>query len=240
MIQKYQCRQRNVVKKMLYILSLFLFLLSTTLHAQEIDVNDLEDFYTRLNKGQLSNNDRQTFESLQRFVHGSLIIEKTFHDKNGNNELEIKVINPRQFSDDLDDDSEREIMVDGWINYIEVRLNNENYSDTLIYYNPTVAESLIHVESNNISLECISGKYAIFIPFFIYNGNIDINTITFIVFYDSQKYLYHINFSGTETEYLKITDDLDEKFKELPGKLKKELIKQVYSNYKTVLRKYFE
>lgn len=49
MIQKYQCKQWNTVKKIPYILSLFLFLLSTALHAQEFNEVDYQknEFYCK-------------------------------------------------------------------------------------------------------------------------------------------------------------------------------------------------
>ena len=197
-----------------------------------------EDFYNRMNSGQSLLDDQQTLKQLQQFIRDTLVIRKTFSDKNGNNNLEIKVINPCQLAENFEygsDDFWKYCRVDGLINYIEVCLTNKKYSDTLIYYNSGVAMSLINLLESNIVLKSISGKQAVFIPF-AYCGNADDDMqITCIVFYDYQKYIYHINLHGEDFDNYKIVDNLDEKFNDLPKKLKNELIKHINSQYETYL-----
>ena len=186
--------------------------------------NDFYGFYERANNGQLSNYDKESLEILQRvFIRDTLVISKTFRDKNGYNNLEIEVFDPcfRNLEKDR---------VDGLINYITVRLTNKKYSDTLFYYNPAVYASLINLIESNIFFKSISGKQAVFIPF-SYCGMADDDwKITYIVLYDHKKYIYHINLRGEDFQNYKVVDDLNEKLKELPAKLKKELIYHINAN----------
>jgi hypothetical protein len=200
-----------------------------------------EDFYNRLNSGQALPDDSQTLKQLQQGIHDTLVIRKTFSDKNGNNNLEIKVINPCRLAENLEfgsDDFWKYYRVDGIINYIEVCLTNKNYSDTLIYYNPDVSMSLINLLESNISLKPVAGKQAVFIPFTCCGNADDDRQITCIVFYDHEKYIYHINLRGEAFENYKIVDNLDEKFKDLPKKLKTELVKHINSRYKEVIMEF--
>ena len=211
-----------------------MFYLLQTLQAQELKF-DVADFYNRLNNGQSLPADRQTLEQLQLFIHDTLVIHKIFNDKNGNNNLEIRVINPCRLAENLEEDSDdfwKYYSVDGVINYIEVCLTNKNYSDTLIYYNPNVTMSLINLLESNITLKSISGKEAVFILFSRCEMADDDKQITCIVFYDHRKYIYQINLRGVEFENYRIVDNLDEKLKNLPKKLKMGLIKYINSQYK--------
>ena len=236
---KIKRKSKLAIKKAVIIVSVFVSFLGSYVQAQEIEF-DLMDFYnsdvaeyfySRLNSGQLLPDDYQTLEYLKQYANDTIIIHKTFTDKNGNNNLEIKVINPCRLSENIE-----EMRVDGkGINFIFVQLENENYSDTLIYYNPDPQMSLINLVENNIVLKSISGKQAVFI-LFAYCGNADDDEqITCIVFYYHKKYIYRINLHGVEFQNYKIVDDLNEKLKDLPKKLKKELINHINSQYETVL-----
>ena len=226
-----------------------MFYLLQTLQAQEIkfDVADFynsdifEDFYNRLNSGKSLPDDYQTLKQLQLSIHDTLVIHKTFNDKNGNNNLEIKVINPCRLAENFEygsDDFWKYYRVDGVINYIEVYLTNKNYSDTLIYYNPYVTMSLINLSESDIALKSISGKQAVFILFSHCAMADDNKQITCIVFYDHRKYIYQINLRGVEFDNYRIVDNLDEKLKNLPKKLKTELIKHINSEYKEVIMEF--
>jgi len=201
----------------------------------DIDLNDAQDLYRRLNSGQLLPGDLETLNYLQQqYSEDTLVIRKTFNDKNGKNQLDVVVINPclqlKEFEEAVMYDNWRKYYrIDGWINYITVSLNNKNYSDTLIYYNPGVAMSLIHLLERNITLKTISGRKAVFIPFSYCGTSDDDIQITCIVFYDHQKYLYPINLQGADFQNYKIVDDLNEKFEDLPKELKKELIEHINS-----------
>ncbi len=218
-------------------LTIILLFIANNIYAQEIDVNDLEISFNRINSGQILPSDHQTLEYLRRYENDSLIIRKMFTDKNGTNKLEIKVVNPCKQSENID-----EIRVDGIINYIIIRLQCKDRSrpastDTLTYYNPNVPMSLIHLEESNITLKTIAGKQAVFIPFaYCMSAGDDDIRIAYIVFYDHQKYFYHINLRGQDFANYKIVDDLDEKFKALPPKLKKGFIQLVQSQCDTILQ----
>jgi hypothetical protein len=205
--------------------------------------NAADDFYSRLNSGQPLPGDLQTLEYLQRFIRDTLVINKTFNNKNGVNRLEIEVINPcrepRNIEEFNSEDSWKYYRYDGVINYIVVRLTNKNYSDTLVYYHPGVLMNLINPLERNITLKTISGRQAVFIPF-AYCGTQDPERIQIscIILYNRQKYIYHnidLHVYDADLENYKVFDDLNEKFKDLPKKLKKELIKYFNSQNKTAV-----
>jgi hypothetical protein len=149
----------------------------------------------------------------------TLVIHKIFSDKNGNNNLEITVLNPCG-----------EIKSDGWENYITVRLHNKNYSDTLTYSNPNYEMTLINLVENNIVLKLIAGKQAVFIPFAYCGTADDDKQIAYIVFYNHKATIHHINLRGEDFNNYKIVDNLDEKLRKIPKKLRKELIKHIQEN----------
>ena len=62
---------------------------------QESDFNDMQNLYERFNNKQLLPGDLEILEALHHScVIDSLVIRKTFNDKNGINRLEIKVFDP--------------------------------------------------------------------------------------------------------------------------------------------------
>lgn len=154
----------------------------------------------------------------------TLVVRKTVIDRKDTNTLEIKIINPCG-----------ENKYDAAKNYMTVRLHSKNRSDTLLYVNPYPQMSLVNFSESNLALKSVSGRQAVFIPF-AYCGNADDNRqITVIVLYDREKYIYEINLHGEEFQNYKIVDNLNEKFKGLPRKLKKELIRLINSQYGTIL-----
>jgi hypothetical protein len=71
---------------------------------------------------------------------------------------------------------------------------------------------------------------AVFIPF-AYCGNADNDIqISYIVFYNHQASIYHINLRGEDFANYKIADNLEEKLNDLPQNLRKELIKHIEEN----------
>ena len=244
------------MKKLVITLSvLFTFILPATLQAQEFgfgeddfDLNDARDLYERLNNKQLLPNDLAILKSLQQWaVQDSLVFYKTFTDKNGKNNLEIKLINPcREPQNEAELNSEESwkyFRYDGWINYIFVSLSNKNYSDTLVYYHPGVGMTLMNPLESDIVIKSISNKDAIFL-FFYYCGTQDPEEreITCIVMHDQKKYLFHITQSngyiekgGNYFPQFKVVDNLDEKLTYLSRKLRKEVIKHIKFRYETTL-----
>jgi len=179
-----------------------------------------------LNCGQALPEDLKILENLKQYISDTLVIHK-ISDSGVN--LEIKLINPC-YSPENEDEIPR---FDGLINYIEIRMKDRNYSDSLVYYNSGVAMSLINLTENNVVFQSITqNKNAVFISF-SYCGTTDPDEerITYIVFYDRKKYLFDINLRVTETEYFRnyqIVDDLYDKLKDLPEMLKRTLIKHLH------------
>ncbi|KAF2509089.1 hypothetical protein [Flavobacterium foetidum] len=176
--------------------------------------------------------DKKILAELQPYITDSLVIHKTFVDKSGKNNLEIKVVNPCKRSENAE-----EKRVDGWLNYISVRLSNKSFGDTLLYYNPYVAMSLIDLAESTIVVKAYSGKQAVFIPFANCGNADDDRNITYILLYNRKKYVYHIRLHGENFENYTIKDNLTEKFKDLPANLKKGFIQLVQSQYKNVIKK---
>ena len=166
---------------------------------------------------------KKVSDTLKPYYQDSLIITKKFKDGPLSNNLRIKVINP------CDPAKEK---FDGAVTMIEAVLKNKNYSDSVIYKYPDAQSGLINFREKNISVCKISGKQAILIPF-SYCGNFDNDTkISYILFYDHKKYLYHINYKCGEDLKCKVKDDLNSKLKDLPLKLRTMFVKQLETKFK--------
>jgi hypothetical protein len=190
----------------------------------DIPFDSLSVIYDRFNAGKQLPEDVEVFKYLKRYIYDSLTIHKTFPNKNRENRLEIKVINPCNDEVDIEDKNFR---VMGMINSISVWLSNKNETDSLVYFNPNVLMSLIKLRKEDIVFKSISNKPAVFIPF-SYCGNADDDIIiSYIVFYNKKKYLYHINLEGENFCNYRLNDNLDNKLKDMPQKLKNEFIKQL-------------
>ncbi|NDV69866.1 hypothetical protein [Dysgonomonas sp. 25] len=193
-----------------------------SLGVYNIDIifENLHAFYERLNRGEATPED---LTALSWFSHSSvdtLTIKKTFTDKGAENRLTVQVLNPCICSDEMDFEDYR---VNGLFNAISAHIENEKYTDSLLYYNPHVAMSLIDLREKEIIFKTVARKTAAIIPF-SYCGNADMDiTISYILFYDRKKYLIHINYRSRHEgfEDYHLYDNLDEKLKELPTKLKK-------------------
>lgn len=212
------------MKKIFLILTILVYL--GNLSAQEIELDDLHNFYNRINNGQLLPKDNHILQSLQqKYTEDTTIFKKSFYDKNGTNRLEIEVVNPclelTSFEEAAEHDNWRDYFrVDGWINSVTVILDNEYFSDTLIYYNTGVTLTLTNLLEQNIALEKVLGTEAVIIPF-SYCGTLDPDDIqiTCIIMHDHKKHLYHFVLTPNGDKRTYKLDNPDAIFKDLPKNL---------------------
>lgn len=161
-------------------------------------------------------------DSLKVYYQDSLTVHKNFKDGTVSNTLTVKVINP------CNAEKER---FDGVVTIISTSVKNKNYSDSVVYSYPYAQSGLINLKTNNISDHNINKHQAVLIPF-TYCGNWDNDTkVSYIIFYNHKKYLYHIKYHCGEDDKCKINDNLDITLKDLPAKLKAKVIKDLEIKY---------
>ncbi|WP_143754183.1 hypothetical protein [Chryseobacterium sp. 52] len=167
---------------------------------------------------------KSVHDSLKVYYQDSLMINKNFKDGTVPNKLTVKVINP------CNAEKER---FDGAVTIINATVKNKNYSDSILYNYPYAQSGLINLKTNNISNYDINKRHAVLIPF-TYCGNWDNDTkVSYIIFYNHKKYLYHIKYYCGENNTCKINDNLNIKLKDLPTKLKLKVIKDLETKYNT-------
>lgn len=184
--------------------------------------DELGDFFHYINSGMTTPEDIRFLKSLETEYRDTLTISRVFSDKNGKNHLEIIVY------DNCNDTLEvgEGYRADGMINCVTAHISNKKGSDSLRYYNPDVMMSLLYLKEKNIVTKNIAGKTAVFAPM-IYCGNADVAIwVSYILAYDGKVYLKHIHAQSPEGGFdnYQLYDNLDEKLKDLPEKLKKEFI----------------
>ncbi len=154
----------------------------------------------------------------------SVIARQEWKDRNGNNELYVRVYaacNPKKPP------------FDGRRTQIEIRLKNDKHRLKMKYDEENYQMCMIFFDENDISYINRAGSRIVFIPFF-YCGNADNNiTVSYFILYNNLKYLRHIDFYCDEDGNCKLDDDLKKKLKGMPGYLKKEFINQL-SKHKNV------
>ncbi|MGK6344224.1 hypothetical protein ACMGDK_18590 [Chryseobacterium sp. DT-3] len=161
-------------------------------------------------------------DTLKRYYQDSLIIQKNFKDGTISNKLTVKVINPCN--------SEKN-RFDGAVTNISATVKNKNYSDSLVYNYPYAQSGLINLKTDNISDHNINKHQAVFIPF-TYCGNWDNDTkVSYIIFYNHKKYLYHIKYFCGEDGKCKLNDNLNITLKDLPSTLRLKMIKDLKTKY---------
>lgn len=161
-------------------------------------------------------------DSLKVYYQDSLIVQKNFKDGNVANKLTVKVINP------CNAEKER---FDGAVTIIRAAVENKNYSDRIVYNYPDAQSGLINLKINNISDYNINKHQAVLIPF-TYCGNWDNDTkVSYIIFYNHKKYLYHIKYYCGEDGKCKLNDNLNVTLKYLPSKVKSKLMKDLETKY---------
>jgi len=161
-------------------------------------------------------------DSLKIYYQDSLIVNKNFKDGTMSTKLTIQVINPCN--------SEKE-RFDGAVTIISAAVKNKNYSDSIVYHYPYAQSGLINLKTNNISYYNINKRQAVFIPF-TYCGNWDNDTkVSYIILYNHKKYLYDIKYYCGEDNTCKINDNLNITLKDLPTKLKAQVLKDLKTKY---------
>ena len=151
----------------------------------------------------------------------SLIINQTWNDKNGHNELYIRV-----YAACSPDDLDKPPM--GHESKIQVKLKNKKH-DLAIHYELEFEQyqmQMLLFYEDDIRYFKIKGAQAVFIPFF-YCGNYDsINRVSYIILYNNKAYLKHIVFYCSENGKCRLWDDLPN-LSDMSKVLKKKLISEV-------------
>ncbi|MEI3789258.1 MULTISPECIES: hypothetical protein [unclassified Chryseobacterium] len=162
-------------------------------------------------------------DTLKRYYQDSLIIQKNFKDGTISNKLTVKVINPCN--------SEKN-RFDGAVTIISAAVKNKNYSDSVVYNYPYAQSGLINLKTDHISDHNINKHQAVFIPF-TYCGNWDNDTkVSYIIFYNHKKYLYHIKYYCGEDGKCKLNDNLNITLKDLPSTLRLKVTRDLKTKYK--------
>jgi hypothetical protein len=107
-------------------------------------------------------------------------------------------------------------------------------------YSLSFDESQMHTiffRKEEIRFQELNGIRAVFIPFF-YCGNYDQDTrISYILLYNNQKYLFHINYflEIEEDGFFRLNDDLEKKCRKIPSEeLRGMAIEQLQTKYQSI------
>lgn len=171
------------------------------------------------------------FESLPP---DSLIVGKSWIDENGENNLWLKiyaVYNP--YNPKMSDDG-------GYPTKIEARLRNIRYNLSVSYDDDDFQMEVIMFNEAAIWFHEINGIQAVFIPFFYCCMANSPTKVSYIIFYNNKKYLYHFGFLCEDLNFdcdcvLQESDkDLNKKLKKMPKELRSIFIEYIENKYKTL------
>jgi len=160
----------------------------------------------------------------------SIVLNQTWEDCNGYNELYIRVYaacNPEKPP------------YDGHESEIQVKLKNKKYELAVHYeleYDQYQMQMLLFSEEN---IRCFKIKKAkaVFIPFF-YCGNSDsINRVSYIILHNNKSYLKHIDFYCSEDAKCKL---LENDLSDIPKSLKKILMQELENDKNKFEQNYWE
>ena len=154
----------------------------------------------------------------------SITVFKNWEDKNGANELMVKVVglcNPD------------EPPFDGTPTMIEAYLTNKHGKLQALFNDENYQMEMILFYENDIEIIDVKKEKAVFVPFF-YCGNFDNDIrVSYIVFYGDKSYLFHINYHCAEGDGCWLNDNLKAKLSSIEDRhLKKVFIKKLKSEYK--------
>lgn len=156
----------------------------------------------------------------------SISIVKEWKDCNGKNTLNVTVnalCNPE------------EPPFDGHKTIIEAHLNNKRHKLEVEFDDPNYQMEMISFSEKNIWFYSLKGVNAVFIPFTYCSNSDSEKRLSYIVFYNGNKQLYHIDFKCTEDENCALNEDLNKLLSDLNPKLRAELVKKIKSKYKKAI-----
>ena len=160
-------------------------------------------------------------DSMAIYHKDSIMVTQYFQDKKGKNTLTIKMMNPCGLKNGP---------YDGPLSYIEASLKNK-YASQNVSYNYVDAQSgLLYFIKDEISINDVEGKKAVFIPFY-YCGNWDNdNMVSYLIFYENKKYIEHVKYYCTDNGKCKLNDNLQ--CKGMPTVLKTFFANTLKTKYK--------
>lgn len=154
----------------------------------------------------------------------SVIVNQTWTDNNGVNELYIYVYAACNL---------QKPPYDGYKSKIQVKLKNEKYKLKIEYDEKNYQMCMILFKEDDIFYVNKNNTQIAFIPFF-YCANADSEIkVSYFILYNNLKFLKHIYFYCDEDGNCRLNDNLNKKLKGMPEYLKKEFIDQL-SKYKTI------
>lgn len=154
----------------------------------------------------------------------SVVVNQTWTDNNGYNELYINVYAAC---------NTEKPPYDGHKSKIQVRLRNEKHKLKIEYDEKKYQMCMILFNESDICYVDQNDVQIIFIPFF-YCGNADSNIrVSYFILYNKLKFLRHIDFYCDEDGNCRLNDNLKKKLKGMPDYLKKEFVYQL-SKFKTI------
>jgi hypothetical protein len=160
-------------------------------------------------------------DSMLIYHRDSITVVKYFQDKKGKNTLSIKIMNPCGL---------KKGPYDGPLSYIKATLKNKYTSQNVSYNHVDAQSGLLYFDKNEVLINDVDGKKAVLIPFF-YCGNWDNdNMVSYLIFYDSKKYIEHIKYYCIENGNCKLNDSI--KLKGMPTPLKTFFINILKTKYK--------
>lgn len=166
-----------------------------------------------------------SFSQGQVMILDSLYIQKSWTDKNGINTLSINVnalCNPNKPP------------FDGQETKINAELVNNEFSLKQEYNDKDYQMEMLQFYEKDIWFYKYKEAQAVFIPFF-YCANLDNEVkVSYIIFYNNS-WLDHFYYKCTEEGDCWLNDKLEKKVDDLSIKIRKELVKQLKPDIKTIL-----
>lgn len=159
----------------------------------------------------------------------SVIINKTWIDRNGENKLYIRVYaacNPDKPP------------FDAHLTQIQAHLKNTSRSLNIKYDEPDYQMCMIFLSEKDIWFHDVNGIKAVFIPF-SYCGNMDTTVrLSYIILYKKHKYLFHFTFECNEifeggTKCILEEKSARKQIKKIPKELREVLFNHLKENYET-------
>lgn len=153
----------------------------------------------------------------------SITVQKKWTDKNGENKLTVKVnalCNPSKMP------------IDGHATKFEAKLKVRQKEMNIVFDDSAYQMEMILFEEKEIWFYELNKVKAVFIPF-LYCSNADNDLkVSYAVFYDNKKYLFHFQFRCNENGNCKISTERNKELITLQPQLRKVLIEKLKKKYK--------